>query len=92
MKAEYNALAPVCALCVENGQSLAEKCEAGDPKTTLEGDVSDLHTKWEKLGQLFGDLLKKLTEALVQVCMSVLVMTLCCSLFRLLLVLVVYLY
>ena len=57
----------MCAACVENGQSLAEKCEAGQPKVTLEGDISDLQAKWERLEKLFGDLLLKLTEALVQV-------------------------
>ena len=57
----------MCAACAENGQSLAEKCEAGEPKTALEGDISDLQAKWEKLEKLFGDLLVKLTEALVQV-------------------------
>ena len=67
MKAEYNTLASVCATCVENGQSLAENCEDGAPKTGLEDDVSDLQAKWEKLNQLFGELLKKLTDALVQV-------------------------
>lgn len=67
LKSEFNTLAPVYAACVENGQSLAEKCEAGEPKATLEGDISDLQAKWEKLEKLFGDLLVKLTEALVQV-------------------------
>ena len=60
----------MCAACVENGQSLAEKCEAGEPKTALEGDISDLQAKWEKLEKLFGDLLVKLTEALVQVSLA----------------------
>ena len=69
---EFNALAPVCAACVENGQSLAEKCEAGEPKTTLKGDISNLQAKWEKLEKLFGDLLIKLTEALVQVSLALL--------------------
>ena len=67
LKAEFNTLAPVCAACVENGQSLAEKCEAGEPKTALEGGISDLQAKWEKLEKLFGGLLVKLTEALIQV-------------------------
>ena len=67
LKSEFNTLAPVCAACVENGQSLADKCEAGEPKTALEGDVSDLQKEWERLGKLFGDLLTKLTDALVQV-------------------------
>ena len=61
----------MCAACVENGQSLVEKCEAGEPKTALEGDVSGLQNKWETLEKLFGDLLTKLTEALVQVRLSV---------------------
>ena len=60
----------MCAACVENGQSLAEKCEAGEPKTALERDISDLQAKWEKLEKLFGDLLVKLTEALVQVSLA----------------------
>jgi hypothetical protein len=72
LKAEFNTLAPVCAACVENGQSLTEKCEAGEPKTALEGDISDLQAKWEKLEKLFGDLLVKLTEALVQVSLALL--------------------
>lgn len=67
MKAEFNTLAPVCAACVENGQSLAEKCEAGEPKAALEGSISDLQAKWDRLEKLFGELLVKLTEALVQV-------------------------
>lgn len=85
LKSEFNTLAPVCVSCVENGQSLAEKCEAGDPRTALEGDVSDLQAKWKKLGKLFGDLLTKLTEALVQVswsfhCCSVLSSVVMCTL------------
>ena len=71
----------MCAACVENGQSLAEKCEAGEPKTTLKGDISDLQAKWEKLEKLFGDLLIKLTEALVQVSLALL---LCFVLFAIL--------
>ena len=67
LKAEFNTLAPTCAACVENGQSLSERCEAGEPKVALERDVSELQAKWEKLEKLFGDLLVKLTEALVQV-------------------------
>ena len=52
---------------MENGQSLAEVCEAGDPRSVLEGNVADLQDKWERLGKLFGDLNEKLTAALVQV-------------------------
>ena len=77
MKAEFNTLAPVCVTCVENGQSLAEKCETGEPKTALEGDISDLQAKWEKLEKLFGDLLVKLTEALVQVSPALLLCFIC---------------
>lgn len=67
LKSEFNTLAPACVACVEKGQSLAEKCESGEPKTALEGEVSDLQTKWEKLGKLFGEVMSKLTDALVQV-------------------------
>ena len=57
----------MCAACLENGQSLADKCSAGEPKSALEGDISHLQTKWERLEKLFGELLAKLTDALVQV-------------------------
>ena len=41
-------------------------CDAGDPKTSLDQSAAKLHDDWEKLGALFGDVLAKLTEALVQ--------------------------
>lgn len=68
MKVEYNSLAPAYASCVENGQSLAGMCEKGEPLSILEGDITDLQDKWERLSKLFGDLNEKLTAALVQVC------------------------
>ena len=64
---EYNSLAPAYASCVENGQSLAEVCEEGQPRSDLEGNIADLQDKWERLRGLFGDLNEKLTAALVQV-------------------------
>ena len=66
MKGEYNTLAPVCAGCLENARSLSSLTDPGDPKTTLDNQTSHLHDDWEKLGALFGDILAKLTEALVQ--------------------------
>ena len=66
MKAEYNSLAPVCATCLDNSRSLSSLCDPGDPKTALDDHTSRLHDDWEKLGALFGDILAKLTEALVQ--------------------------
>ena len=65
-KAEYNNLAPVCAGCLDNARSLSLLCDPGDPKTALDDHTSRLHGDWERLGALFGDVLAKLTEALVQ--------------------------
>lgn len=64
---EYNSLAPAFASCVENGQSLSEVCEEGDPRSDLQENVADLQDKWERLKKLFGDLNEKLTAALIQV-------------------------
>lgn len=52
---------------MEDGQSLSTKCEEGQPRTELDESVSDLQDKWEKLNKLFGDILQKLTDTLVQV-------------------------
>ncbi len=60
-------MAPTYASCVENGQSLADACEEGEPRSDLEGNIADLQDKWERLDKLFGDLNAKLTAALVQV-------------------------
>ena len=43
-------------------------CEKGEPCSALEGDITDLQDKWERLSKLFSDLNEKLTAALVQVC------------------------
>lgn len=56
----------MCASCLDNARSLSSLCEPGDPKTQLDNDTSHLHDNWDKLGALFGDVLAKLTEALVQ--------------------------
>jgi uncharacterized coiled-coil DUF342 family protein len=66
MKGEYNSLAPVCAGCLDNARSLSSLTDPGDPKTALDDHTSRLHDDWERLGALFGDVLAKLTEALVQ--------------------------
>ena len=66
MKTEYNTLAPVCASCLDNAHSLFSLCDPGDPRTQLDSTAGSLHDDWEKLGALFGDVLAKLTEALVQ--------------------------
>ncbi|CAI8055157.1 Microtubule-actin cross-linking factor 1, isoforms 1/2/3/5 [Geodia barretti] len=66
MKGEYNTLAPVCAGCLDNARSLSSLTDPGDPKTALDDHTSRLHDDWERLGALFGDVLAKLTEALVQ--------------------------
>ena len=66
MKAEYNSLAPVCASCLDNARSLSSLCEEGDPRTKVDTTANSLQADWEKLGALFGDVLVKLTEALVQ--------------------------
>lgn len=64
---EYNSLAPAQASCMEDGHSLTKMCEDGVPRSELEGRITDLHEKWEKLDILFADLNKKLTAALIQV-------------------------
>ncbi len=66
LKSEYNTLAPVFSSCVENGQSLASICTDGEPKENMEAGLQNLQLKWDKLNSLFGELLQKLTDALVQ--------------------------
>ena len=66
MKTEYNSLAPVCATCLDNARSLSSICEEGEPRTKLDTTANTLQSDWEELGALFGDVLAKLTEALVQ--------------------------
>ena len=66
MKTEYNSLAPVCATCLDNAHTLSSLCEEGEPRTKLDTTANTLQSDWEKLGALFGDVLAKLTEALVQ--------------------------
>ena len=51
---------------MEDGQSLSKKCEEGEPRDQLDSGVKDLQEHWEKLNSLFGDILQKLTDALVQ--------------------------
>lgn len=53
--------------CCENGQSLAEHCEDPDSRGDLETKLGQLQSDWEKLGQRFGEVLQKLSDALVQV-------------------------
>ena len=53
--------------CCENGQSLAEHCEDSESKGHLETKLGQLQSDWEKLGQRFGEVLQKLSDALVQV-------------------------
>ena len=66
MKTEYNSLAPVCASCLENARSLSSACEPDDPRNQLVTTADSLRDDWQTLGALFGDVLEKLTEALVQ--------------------------
>ena len=67
LKSEYNTLAPVFGTCCENGQSLAEHCEDSESRGDLESKLGQLQSDWEKLGQRFGEVLQKLSDALVQV-------------------------
>ena len=64
---EYNSLAPAYASCVENGQSLVELCEEGEPRSSLEKSILELQENWERLNKLLGELNDKLTAALIQV-------------------------
>jgi len=68
LKSEYNTLAPVYGTCSENGQSLAEQCEDTPARADLEARLGKLQSEWERLGQQFGEVLQKLSDALVQVC------------------------
>ena len=63
---KYNSLAPSHASCTEDGQSLMKMCEESKPKTELEVAMADLHSQWEELHELFGDLNEKLSAALAQ--------------------------
>ena len=67
LKSEYNSLAPSFTTCTEDGASLAKYCESPEAKAALEEGVGLLLTQWEGLGKLFGEVLQKLTDALVQV-------------------------
>ena len=67
LKSEYNSLAPSFATCTEDGTSLTGRCESPEAKAALEEGLGLLLTQWEGLGRLFGDVLQRLTDALVQV-------------------------
>ncbi len=66
LKTEYNTLAPVYSSCVEGGQSLSSMCQEGEPKGDMDTGLQDLQVQWDQLNSLFGDILQKLNDALVQ--------------------------
>ena len=57
--------------CSENGQSLVEQCDDTPARADLEARLGKLQSEWKRLGQLFGEVLQKLSDALIQVWLDV---------------------
>ena len=55
------------ATSADVGQALSTCCEEGEPKAALDMEREGLADQWTRLGQLFTEVMLKLTDALAQV-------------------------
>ena len=74
LKSEYNSLSPSYATCHASGEAMAAllveeeegEGEGEGEKGALERANAALQEDWRRLGECFGDLVAKLTNALLQ--------------------------